>query len=107
MLAYCGSKHGLIALMRSVAQGVAPARSYPQRRPTRLVRTPMAERTAAIEAEERGTAPNEVWRERAPSYPAGRVLEPEEVARVIGFLAGEAPSGMDGECVTVSLGGLW
>jgi 3-hydroxybutyrate dehydrogenase len=104
---YCASKHGLIGPMRSVEQDVARHGVTRNAVLPGCVRTPMAERTAAIEAEERGMAPNEVWSERALSYPAGRVLEPEKVARVIGFLAGEAASGINGACVTVSLGGLW
>jgi NAD(P)-dependent dehydrogenase (short-subunit alcohol dehydrogenase family) len=67
----------------------------------------MAERSAAREGERRGLTPDDVWRERAAVYPAGRVVSPEEVAAAIAFLASEEASGINGEAVTVALGGLW
>ena len=70
------------------------------------VRTPMAETSAAAEAEERGITPDEVWAERGALYPAGRVVTPDEVAEVIAFLASEESSGVNGEAITVALGGL-
>jgi NAD(P)-dependent dehydrogenase (short-subunit alcohol dehydrogenase family) len=35
------------------------------------------------------------------------VLEPEEVAEVIVFLASEEAGGVNGEGITVAAGGLW
>ena len=67
----------------------------------------MAERSARIEAERRGVTVDEVWAERAAAYPENRVVTPEEVSEVIAFLASEAGSGVNGEGVTVALGGLW
>jgi NAD(P)-dependent dehydrogenase (short-subunit alcohol dehydrogenase family) len=48
-----------------------------------------------------------MWTERAAIYPAGRVVRPEEVAEVIAFLASEESSGVNGEAITVALGGFW
>jgi NAD(P)-dependent dehydrogenase (short-subunit alcohol dehydrogenase family) len=48
-----------------------------------------------------------VWSERAALYPRKRVLEPREVAEVIAFLCSEAAGGVNGEAITVALGGLW
>jgi NAD(P)-dependent dehydrogenase (short-subunit alcohol dehydrogenase family) len=67
----------------------------------------MAERSAAETARARGITVDEVWAERAAAYPAGRVVTAEEVAAVIGFLAGEDASGVSGEAITVTLGGIW
>jgi NAD(P)-dependent dehydrogenase (short-subunit alcohol dehydrogenase family) len=67
----------------------------------------MAERSAAREGERRGMTADDVWRERATVYPAGRVVSPEEVAAAIAFLVSEEASGINGEAVTVALGGLW
>jgi len=104
--AYNSSKHGLLGLMRSLAQdagqhGVTSNAVLPG-----WVRTPMAETSAETEAEERGITPEEVWEERAALAPAGRVVTPKEVAEVIAFLASEESSGINGEAITVALGSL-
>jgi NAD(P)-dependent dehydrogenase (short-subunit alcohol dehydrogenase family) len=67
----------------------------------------MAERSANTEAERRGISVEQVWRERAAIYPQNRVLEPREVAQVIAFLCGDAAAGVNGEAITVALGGMW
>ena len=71
------------------------------------VRTAMAERSAKTEAERRGISVEQVWRERAAIYPQNRVLEPREVAQVIAFLCSDAAGGVNGEAITVALGGMW
>jgi NAD(P)-dependent dehydrogenase (short-subunit alcohol dehydrogenase family) len=107
MSAYCASKHGVIGLMRAVAQDVGRFDVTCNAVLPGWVRTEMAERSAAREAERRGITVDEVWRERAAVYPPGRVVAPEEVAATIAFLASEEASGINGEALTVSLGGLW
>ena len=104
--AYNSSKHGLLGLMRSVAQdagqyGVTSNAVLPG-----WVRTPMAEKSAEAEAAQRGITPEEVWEERAALYPPGRVVTPREVAEAIAFLASEESSGISGEAITVALGSL-
>jgi len=104
--AYNSSKHGLLGLMRSVAQdagrnGVTSNAVLPG-----WVRTPMAEKSAEAEAEQRGITTEKVWEERAALYPAGRVVTSEEVAEVIAFLASEESSGVNGEAITVALGSI-
>lgn len=105
--AYNSSKSGLLGLMRSVAQdggahGVTSNAVLPG-----WVRTPMAEASAEAEAEQRGVSVEEVWQQRARIYPAGRVVTPMEVAEVIAFLSAEESSGVNGESITVALGGIW
>jgi NAD(P)-dependent dehydrogenase (short-subunit alcohol dehydrogenase family) len=105
--AYDASKHGLLGLMRSAAQDVGTFGGTCNAVLPGWVRTEMAERSARREAEERGLTPDEVWAERGRFYPAGRVVTPEEVANVIAFLATDAASGVNGEAITVALGGVW
>jgi NAD(P)-dependent dehydrogenase (short-subunit alcohol dehydrogenase family) len=105
--AYVASKHGLIGLMRSVAQdagehGITSNAVLPG-----WVRTEMAERSAAEEARRRGITADEIWAQRAALYPPKRVVEPIEVARAILFLAGEESGGINGEAITVALGSPW
>jgi NAD(P)-dependent dehydrogenase (short-subunit alcohol dehydrogenase family) len=104
--AYNCSKHGLLGLMRSVAQdasrhGVTSNAVLPG-----WVRTRMSETSAETEARERGITTTQVWEERAALSPAGRIVTPGEVAEVIAFLASEEASGLNGEAITVALGSL-
>lgn len=105
--AYDASKHGLLGLMRSVAQDVARFGVTCNAVLPGWVRTAMAERSAAEAASRRGIDVEEVWAERAAAYPAGRIVTLEEVAATIVFLASEEASGINGEAITVALGGVW
>lgn len=105
--AYTSSKHGLLGLMRSVAQDAGPHGVTSNAVLPGWVRTDMAERSARAEAEERGITTEEVWAERAAIYPPGRVATAEEVAETICFLASEESSGVSGEAITVALGSIW
>ena len=105
--AYTASKHGLIGLARAVAQDAGPFGVTSNAVLPGWVRTAMAERSAKTEAERRGVTIEQVWRERAAIYPQNRVLEPGEVAQVIAFLCSDAARGVNGEAITVALGGVW
>ncbi len=105
--AYNCSKHGLLGLMRSVAQdggahGVTSNALLPG-----WVRTEMAERSAEAEARDRGVSPQEIWKERDAMYLPGRVVTPLEVAEMIAFLSSEESSGVSGQAITVALGSEW
>jgi NAD(P)-dependent dehydrogenase (short-subunit alcohol dehydrogenase family) len=104
--AYTSSKHGLLGLMRSVAQDAGPHNVTSNAVLPGWVRTDMAERSAAAEAQERGVTVDEIWAERDKLYPPGRVVTPLEVAEVIAFLASEEASGVNGEAITVALGAI-
>jgi NAD(P)-dependent dehydrogenase (short-subunit alcohol dehydrogenase family) len=107
MAAYTTSKHAIIGLMRSVAQDVIPHGVTCNAVSPGWVRTSMAEQTAEHEAAQRGVPVAQVWTERAALYAAGRVVAPEEVAAVIAFLTSDAAAAVNGENVTVALGGVW
>ena len=105
--AYNCSKHGLLGLMRSVAQdggahGVTSNAVLPG-----WVRTEMAERSADAQARNRGVSPQEIWKERDAMYLPGRAVTPGEVAEMIAFLASEESSGVSGQAITVALGNEW
>jgi NAD(P)-dependent dehydrogenase (short-subunit alcohol dehydrogenase family) len=107
MTAYGASKAGLLGLMRGVAQDAGPHGVTANAVLPGWVRTEMAERSAREEADRRGVDPEQVWTERAASYPIGRVVTPREVAETILFLSSEASSGINGESITVALGSTW
>lgn len=104
--AYNSSKHGLLGLMRSVAEDAGPYGITSNAVLPGWVRTEMAERSARQEAKERSITTDEVWAERAALYPPGRVATPQEVAEVIAFLASEESSGVSGEAIRVALGSV-
>jgi len=104
--AYNASKHGLIGLMRSVALDGGPFGVTSNAVLPGWVRTEMAERSAARAASDRGVSVAEIWDERAALYPAGRVVEPGEVAEAIAFFASEESSGVSGEALRVALASI-
>ncbi len=107
MSPYCASKHGIIGLMRSVAQDLAPFNATCNAILPSWVRTRMAERDAEQEAGKRGLSVEAVWGERAAANPAGRLVTPEEVAKVTGYLCSDEAAAVNGEAITVSLGSFW
>src|ERR1700761_4665331 len=105
--AYTASKHGVIGLARAVAQDAGPFGVTSNAVLPGWVRTAMAERSAQTEAQRRNVSVDQVWQERAAIYPQNRVLEPREVAEVIAFLCTDAAGAVNGEAITVALGGIW
>src|SRR5205807_5024017 len=93
--AYTASKHGLLGLMRSVAQDAGPFGVTSNAVLPGWVRTEMAEVSAREEAERRGIEAEQIWTERAATYPIGRVVTPQEVAETIAFLSSTASSGIN------------
>ena len=105
--AYTASKHGVIGLARAIAQDAGPFGVTSNAVLPGWVRTAMAERSAKAEANKRGITIEKVWEERAAIYPQKRVLDPREVAQVIAFLCSDAAGAVNGEAITVALGGIW
>ena len=104
--AYTSSKHGLLGLMRSVAQDGGPYGITSNAVLPGWVRTEMAEHSARQEAKDRNITVDQVWKERAALYPPGRVPTSQEVAEMIAFLSSEESSGVSGEAIRVALGSV-
>ncbi len=104
--AYVSSKHGVAGLMKVAAlegarhglnvNAVAPGWMW----------TPMAERQIDDQARLHGRTREQVLADMDVDNPAGRMLEPREVAEVVAFLASERASGISGTCIAVDLASL-
>ena len=103
MSAYASSKHGLLGLMRAVAIEIAGTGVTCNAVLPGSVRTATAERKVASEAQRAGSTIDEAWAARAARTPAGRLVEPGEVAAAIAFLASDGASGVNGDALTVAL----
>jgi NAD(P)-dependent dehydrogenase (short-subunit alcohol dehydrogenase family) len=65
----------------------------------------MAAKHAQADARKRRVSVETIWGEWAAESPAGRIVAPEEVAQAIAFLVSDAASGINGDAITVALGG--
>ncbi len=107
MPAYCASRHGLLGLTRAVAQdagghGVTCNAVLPG-----WTKTQMADDLVRQTASSQGISFEQAWDEAVAAYPAQRPVEPREIANTIAFLASDAASGINGEAITIALGGIW
>ena len=94
--AYSAGKAGMISLTRSLAQeygryGIRSNIVLPG-----TVRTPLWQKRAAKEPKVLETLKR--W------YPLGRIVEPEDVARTVGFLASDAAAAITGVALPVDCG---
>jgi 3-hydroxybutyrate dehydrogenase len=103
--AYVAAKHGVLGLVRTLALEGADAGICATAVCPGFVRTPLMERQIPDRARELGISEQEALDDviLAP-HAVKRLLEPEEVANVIAFLAGPAGSAFTGSPVTMDLG---
>lgn len=101
--AYSASKAAVIAFTQSLAAEVAPLGiNVNAVCPGSIVGTRMREDADRM-SREQGLP---TARERAHLIPLGRVGEPDDIARVVAFLASDEASYMTGQAINVT-GGLW
>lgn len=104
---YCASKHGVIGLIRAAAWDLGPHGVTCNAVLPGWVDTPMARADAEVESQRTGRSVAEIEAARRAGYPAGRIVTPEEVADTIAYLCSDGASGINGEAITVALGGAW
>lgn len=107
--AYCASKAGLLGLTRCVAlEGAAHGVTCVMVSPT-WVDTPMMQSDLAelVARERRGRTVDQARAEITAQNPQRRIIQPEEIAAVVGFLIGEAAKGITMEEIKVTGGALW
>lgn len=98
--AYAATKGGQVALMRALALEGAPFGIRANAVLPGATETPMLRREAAASGD-----PAALLRVFAAAQPMGRLVQPDEVAKVAAFLASDAASGVTGSCVAAD-GGL-
>jgi 3-hydroxybutyrate dehydrogenase len=103
--AYVSAKHGVLGLVKTLAlegaeHGITATAVCPG-----YVRTPLVERQIPDQAKAHGVSEEEALSEviLAP-HAIKRLIEPEEVANVVAFLAGPGGSAFTGVPVTMDLG---
>jgi len=103
--AYVAAKHGLLGLVKTLALEGAEAGICATAVCPGFVRTPLVEAQLEAQAAAHGVSPERVLDEviLAPQA-VKRLLDPEEVANVVAFLAGPGGRAFTGAPVTMDLG---
>ena len=104
--AYTASKHAALGLMRAAAAEVAGTGVTANAVCPAFVRTAMSERSVERIVAATGRTEEESVRELERNSPLGRLLEPEEVAAAIAFLASEGAGAINGEALVMDGGGI-
>jgi NAD(P)-dependent dehydrogenase (short-subunit alcohol dehydrogenase family) len=104
--AYTASKHAVIGLTRAVAAELAGTGVRVNAVCPTFVRTEMTERSIAHIVARTGRGAQEAEDALAAASPLGRLLEPEEVADTIVFLASDAAASVSGQAWVMDGGGI-
>jgi 3-hydroxybutyrate dehydrogenase len=103
--AYVSAKHGVLGLVKTLALEGAEAGITATAVCPGYVRTPLVERQLADQAKAHGTTTERVLEDVIlQPHAIKRLIEPEEVAGVIAFLAGPGGGAFTGVPVTMDLG---
>jgi len=104
--AYSASKHAAVGLTRAVAGELAGTGVRVNAVCPTFVRTEMTARSIANIVERTGRSPEDAEAALAGSSPLGRLLEPEEVADAIVYLASPAAAAITGQALVIDGGGI-
>ncbi|ADB50582.1 SDR family NAD(P)-dependent oxidoreductase [Conexibacter woesei] len=104
--AYTASKHAAVGLMRAVAAEVAGSGVRANAVCPTFVDTPMTERSIERIAEATGRSAQEGRDALVASSPLGRLLDPQEVADAVVWLASDAARSINGQTLILDGGGI-
>jgi NAD(P)-dependent dehydrogenase (short-subunit alcohol dehydrogenase family) len=104
--AYTASKHAAVGLMRATAAEVAGTGVTANAVCPAFVRTDMTRRTVESIVEKTGRTAEEAQSELEAMTPLGRLLEPDEVAAAVVFLASPEAAAINGQTLALDGGGL-
>jgi len=104
--AYTASKHAAVGLMRAVAAEVAGTGVTANAVCPTYVRTEMTERSIARIVAVTERSEEEAEAALIASSPLGRLLEPDEVAFAVAFLAAPEAGAINGQALVLDGGGI-
>jgi NAD(P)-dependent dehydrogenase (short-subunit alcohol dehydrogenase family) len=104
--AYTASKHAAVGLMRAVAAEVAGTSVTANAVCPTYVRTEMTERSIARIVSVTDRSEEEAEAALIASSPLGRLLEPDEVAFAVAFLAAPEAGAINGQALVLDGGGI-
>ena len=104
--AYSASKHAAVGLMRAVAAEVAGTGVTANAVCPAYVRTDMTRRSIARIVAATDRSEEEAEAALVATSPLGRLLEPEEVAFAVAFLADPAAGAINGQTLVLDGGGI-
>ena len=104
--AYTASKHAAVGLMRAVASELAGTGVRVNAVCPTFVRTELTARAIARIVETTGRTPAESEAALSRQSPLGRLLEPDEVADAVVFLASPAAAAINGQALVIDGGGI-
>jgi NAD(P)-dependent dehydrogenase (short-subunit alcohol dehydrogenase family) len=104
--AYAASKHAAVGLMRATAAEVAGSGVTANAVCPAWVRTDMTRRTVENIVAKTGRTAEEAEAELEGMTPLGRLLEPDEVAAAVVFLASPDAAAINGQTLVLDGGGL-
>ncbi len=104
--AYTAAKHAAVGLMRTVAAEVVGTGVTANAVCPTFVRTDMTARTVARIADRTGKSTVDSEAAVAALSPLGRLLEPEEVAFAVAFLAAPEAAAVNGQTIVLDGGGI-
>ncbi|HEU5349267.1 MAG TPA: SDR family NAD(P)-dependent oxidoreductase [Ktedonobacterales bacterium] len=104
--AYTASKHGVLGLMKSVALELATTGVTVNSICPGYVDTPMTDATVTNMVSRTGMSEAEARAFLANTSPQKRLVTPEEVARMVVFLAQEGSGGITGQAINIDGGSV-
>jgi NAD(P)-dependent dehydrogenase (short-subunit alcohol dehydrogenase family) len=104
--AYAASKHAAVGLMRATASELAGTGVTANAVCPAYVDTAMTERTVDNIVDKTGRTADEARAELEQMTPLGRLLDPEEVAAAVVFLASPEAAAINGQTIVLDGGGL-
>lgn len=102
--AYTASKHAAVGLMRAAAAELAGTAVTANAVCPAFVRTDMTERAAATIADRTGRSIDDARRALTELQALGRLIEPEEVAAAVAFLASDEAAPINGQVIVLEGG---